>query len=256
MSIIKNNYLVSIITPLYNCELYLNDCIDSVISQTYKNWEMLIVDDHSNDSSYKLAKSYSQMDKRIKVFKLSENSGSGVARNKAIKEANGRFIAFLDSDDVWHHDKLKIHVEIMLSNNSPFSHTSYGFMKESGEILEKSYRVSSNLVTYKKLLMKTEISCLTAMYDVDKIGKFYLPSLRRKQDYALWLSILKQGHNSLPVDLVLAWYRQRNGSATSKKHKLIFNHYRFLRTHESLDPFKALYYTLCWIMNGLKKYYF
>ena len=105
----------------------------------------------------------------------------------------------------------------MLSNNSSFSHTSYGYISESGDILKKVFKVSRNSIGYKELLKRTEISCLTAVYDVSKLGKIYMPDLRRKQDYALWLSILKSGHTSLPVDEVLAWYRQRKDSATSKK---------------------------------------
>lgn len=212
-----NKELVSIITPLYNCKLYLKECIESVISQSYQNWEMIIVDDQSTDCSYKLALDYSQKDQRIRVFQLNKNSGSGVARNKGIKESKGRFIAFLDSDDIWHENKLKIHIDIMLSNNSSFSHTSYGYISESGDILKKVFKVSRNSIGYKELLKRTEISCLTAVYDVSKLGKIYMPDLRRKQDYALWLSILKSGHTSLPVDEVLAWYRQRKDSATSKK---------------------------------------
>ena len=251
----NSNNLVSIITPLYNCSSFLLDCVNSVLSQTYTNWEMIIVDDHSNDNSYQLALDLAKKDNRIKVFQLLKNSGSAIARNKAIKVAKGRFIAFLDSDDIWHKEKLKIHVLEMLRNNASFSHTSYGYINESGDFLKKTFNVSVDWVKYKDLLKRTEISCLTAMYDVNQIGKLYMPDLRRKQDYALWLLILKKGYHSFPVNETLAWYRQRKGSATSKKHKLIFQHYRFLISTQKLNPIAALYYTICWGINGILKYY-
>lgn len=250
-----NEKLVSIITPLYNCELYLKDCIDSVLSQSYQNWEMLIVDDQSEDSSYEIALKYSQKDTRIIVFQLPINSGSGPARNKAIKESKGRFIAFLDSDDLWHKDKLRIQVNIMLSKGFCFSHTSHGYINESGNILNKYLKVSNNMISYKDLLKRTEIGCLTAIYDVNKLGKLYMPNLRRKQDYALWLLILKRGNTSFPISDTLAWYRLRNDSATSKKYRLILKHFKFLVYNENLNYFKAFYYTIFWIYNGIRKYY-
>ena len=250
-----NEELVSIITPLYNCELYLKACIDSVLSQSYQNWEMLIVDDQSDDRSYEIALKYSDKNKRIRVFQLPINSGSGLARNKAIKESKGRFIAFLDSDDLWHRDKLRIQVNFMLSNGYSFSHTSHGYINESGNKLKKFLKVSLNEINYKDLLKRTEIGCLTAMYDVKILGKLYMPNLRRKQDYALWLLILKSGNTSFPIGKVLAWYRLRKDSATSNKYKLILKHYKFLILNENLNYFKALYYTIFWIYNGIRKYY-
>jgi len=251
-----NNNLVSIITPLYNNENFLNDCITSVINQTYKSWEMLIVDDKSTDNSYKLALNFSELDSRIKVYQTEANSGAGLARNLAIEKSNGKYIAFLDSDDIWHHDKLKIHIKEMIENNASFSHTSYGYLTESGVRLKKTLKVSSNWIGYYDLLKKTEISCLTAIYDAHKLGKVYMPDIRRKQDYGLWLSILRKGVKSYPVNQTLAWYRQVSGSATSKKHKLILKHYKFLRQNQGLNFFKSIYYTFWWGINGIKRYYF
>ena len=248
--------LVSIITPTYNCEDFISETIASVINQTYKSWELLIVDDCSTDQTFELCGKWAEKDSRITLFKLDSNSGSGPARNLAIHKAKGEIIAFLDGDDVWHHDKLTIHVKFMIDNDASFSHTSYGYMSSSGAIHSKELRVSNKAVKYRDLLKRTEISCLTAMYSSKKIGKYYMPSIRRKQDYALWLSILKDGHNSLPCDEVLAWYRQNPNSATSKKWKLIFKHLTFLRKHEKLNVYESVRYTIHWLKNGLLKYYF
>ena len=247
--------LVSIITPTYNCEDFISDTIESVINQTYKNWELLLVDDCSTDRTLEITNQWVRKDQRIMSFTLNENSGSGPARNLAIQKAKGDIIAFLDGDDIWHPKKLSVHVKFMVENDACFSHTSYGYISSNGDMINKELIVSKQEVSYSDLLKRTEISCLTAMYNAKKIGKYYMPSLRRKQDYALWLSILKDGHNSLPCDEVLAWYRQNPNSATSKKYKLVFKHYIFLWKHEKLSIYDSARYTCHWIINGFIKYY-
>lgn len=247
--------LVSIITPVYNCERFIAETIQSVINQTYSNWEHLLVDDCSTDASWQIILQYANKDKRIKTFRLEKNSGSGNARNFAIQRAEGKFIAFLDSDDIWVPDRLEKHINFMLSGSISFSHSSYGYLNEAGNILPKKFHVSNFPIDYKALLKRTEISCLTAIYDQEKIGKFYMPDLRRKQDYGLWLSILKSGIMSFPYPEVLAYYRLRKGSATSNKFKLIIQHYSFLRKHERLSKFSSLKYTAYWALNGLKRYF-
>jgi len=249
------NLKVSIITPVYNSAKFIEETIESVQNQTYTNWEMIFVDDGSKDNSVEIIKNYQQGDERIRLYILDKNSGSGVARNKAILESKGEIIAFLDSDDIWVKEKLEKHVAFMVEKDAAFSHSSYGFIDEKGEIIKKTYHVSNVPVTYKKLLKRTEISCLTAMYDVRKTGKQYMPELMRKQDYGLWLSILKLGFNSIPLDQELAFYRQRRNSATSNKFKLILKHYYFLNKTQELSVFKSIYYTLYWGVNGIIKYY-
>lgn len=251
----KNENKVSIITPLYNSSKFLEETINSVKNQTYTNWEMIFVDDCSTDNSVEIVRKHQKKDDRFKLYLLDKNSGSGVARNKAIKEAKGDIIAFLDSDDIWVKNKLKTHVAFMIKTNAAFSHSSYGFIDEKGNIIKKTYHVSDKPVTYRKLLKRTEISCLTAMYDVRKTGKQYMPELMRKQDYGLWLSILKLGYNSIPLKEELAFYRQSTTSATSDKYKLIIKHYSFLRKVQGLSFFESVYYTIYWGVNGIIKYY-
>ncbi|WP_411029407.1 glycosyltransferase family 2 protein [Spongiimicrobium sp. 3-5] len=252
---INDNPKVSIVTALYNSERFVSETIDAVISQTYKNWEMLIVDDCSTDNSVSIVKDYQKKDNRIKMFFLDRNSGAGVARNKAIKEAKGKIIAFLDSDDLWSPTKLERHVDFMLRNDASFSHTSYGFIDELGSTINKTFHVSKHPITYHDLLKRTEISCLTAMYDVDKVGKMYMPNLRHSEDYCLWLSILKTGVKSIPLDEELAYYRQVKGSLTNNKRKVVFKHWAFLYKNQKLGLFKSMYYFIWWALNGVKKYY-
>lgn len=249
------NSLISIITPVYNSSKYIEQTINSVLNQTYQNWEWIIVDDLSTDKSIEIVKKYLSVDNRIKLISSNINMGSGPARNVAIKNSTGKYLAFLDSDDLWHKNKLSVHIKFMQENDSAFSYTSYNYIDEKGNLINEAYHVAKHKINYKFLLKKTDIGCLTVIYDVEKIGKMYMPDLRRKQDYALWLGILKRGFEATPLDIVLASYRVRKGSATSNKLILIKLHYLFLRNVESLNIYKSLYYTLMWGGQGLKKFY-
>jgi teichuronic acid biosynthesis glycosyltransferase TuaG len=198
---------------------------------------------------------FKSKDSRVVLLINAVNQGSGVSRNRAIESANGEFIAFLDSDDIWHPEKLEIQLRFMKEGNIHFSHTSYGYKNEYGETIKSTFHVSKLPVTYKHLLKRTEISCLTAMYNCKEIGKFYMSEHRRKQDYALWLAILKSGVQSHPIDIELAYYRQTPNSATSNKFNLITKHYLFLRSTQKLNVIAAIYYTSFWAVNGFVRYY-
>jgi teichuronic acid biosynthesis glycosyltransferase TuaG len=247
--------LVSVITPVFNSEKYITQTFQSLLNQTYSNWEWVLVDDCSSDNSVRIIEEFMQRDGRVILLKNLENLGSGVARNKAIENAKGDFIAFLDSDDIWHPKKLEIQVNLMLERNIAFSHTSYGYINEHGNKIKSTFHVSDHPVNYKHLLKRTEISCLTAIYNCKSIGKFYMSDHRRKQDYALWLAILKTGVESHPIDMELAFYRQTPNSATSNKFKLIYKHYLFLRSTQGLNPLATVYYSCFWAINGFVRYY-
>lgn len=247
--------LVSIVTPVYNSELFLEETLQSVLNQTYDNWEHILVDDCSSDKTLEILNNLATIDKRIRVYQLEYNSGSGEARNYAIDKAAGEYIAFLDSDDIWPPDKLKKHIAFMIERNAIFSHTSYGYIDENGNKIKNTFHVSKNPVTYTDLLKRTEISCLTAIYHAKEIGKCYMTQHRRKQDYALWLKILNDGYVSHGLDEELAYYRQHPYSATSKKYKLVIKHYTFLRNTQNLSMFQSMYYTSFWLVNGFIKYY-
>jgi len=250
----KNN-LVSIITPTYNSK-FIVETIESILNQTYSNWELLITDDCSTDKiTWEVINEYSLKDSRIRVFKLEKNSGSGLARNLSIKHAKGKYIAFLDSDDLWIENKLERQISFMIEKDAAFSHTSYSFINEKGDRIKKPFKVGEHPVTYKMLLKRIEIGCLTAMYNTEKVGKMYMPDVRKKQDYGLWLSILKRGFVSLPLNENLSLYRVTKNQTTNNKFKLIFKHYIFLKKIEKLNLVKSLYYTILWAYNGVVKHY-
>ena len=184
------NNLVSIITPCYNSENFISETINSVLNQTYKNWEMIIVDDVSTDRSVDIISTFCKQDARIQLHQLLDNSGAAIARNKAIELAQGTFIAFLDSDDLWLPKKLEYQLDFMLKNKYLLSYTSYEIINEDGNLTNKIINCKDKL-DYKRMLYSNEIGCLTAMYNRDILGKIFMPEIRKRQDYGLWLKILK-----------------------------------------------------------------
>jgi len=247
--------LVSIITPTYNSSKYIEKTISSVLNQTYSDWEMLITDDCSEDNTVSIINSYIKDDKRIKLFELKSNLGAGIARNNSIEKSSGKYVSFLDSDDLWHPDKLKIQIGLMKENRWGFSHTSYGYISPNGKKIKSTFHVSNHPVKYRDILKRTEISCLTAIYNQELIGKYFMSEHRRKQDYALWLAILNDGIESHPIDIELAYYRQTPNSATSNKWKLIINHINFLMETQQMNLAQSLYYTSYWMANGFIRYF-
>ncbi|MBP2833267.1 glycosyltransferase family 2 protein [Aquimarina sp. U1-2] len=241
---------VSIITPVYNSEKFLRETIDSVIAQTFEDWEMILIDDRSTDNSWGIIDECRVKDHRIKSYKLNKNSGAGVARNKAIRLAKGRFIAFLDSDDMWHPEKLQKQLDFMQSNNFAFSFTSYRQIDEEGN--EIRIIKSKKRVTYKEALFDNPIGCLSAMYDAEVLGKQYMPTIRKRQDYALWLKILKltTAHG---LNEVLAYYRVRKDSISSNKVNLIKYQWRLYREIEGFSKIKSLFYLLNVVINKIIK---
>ena len=245
---------VSIITPVYNASHFLEKTAESVFNQTYSDWEWILVDDCSTDNSWDMLQELKNRDCRVRIYKNSVNVKQGKTRNFAIEKASGRFIAFLDSDDIWHNDKLKIQIKFMLDNNYYFTHTSCGYLDEQGNKIKSTFRVSP-IVNYQHLLKSTEILCLTAVYDSEKIGKYYMPEYDTREDYVLWLSILKNGINCYGIDKELAYYRLVKGSHSSKKARLILMHVTLLKKTQGLNTIQALYYTMHWAVRGFVKYY-
>lgn len=240
---------VSIITPLYNSEVFLELTVQSVLNQTYSNWEMILVDDCSVDNSILTAKKLAEKDNRIKIIKLNSNSGAAVARNTAIKVATGRFISFLDSDDLWTKDKLKKQIEFMVSQDVAFSFSAYEKIDAKG--------VPINVVTvprkvnYNQLLKTNVIGCLTAIYDVDKLGKIYMPTCTKREDFATWLAILKKVNYAHSMPEVLAQYRVYASQSSSKKTKMAKESWRLYRDIEKLGLFKSGYYFANYAVRGV-----
>lgn len=241
--------LVSVITPVYNCALYLEDTIISVLNQTYSNFELILVDDKSSDDSLMIAEKFAAKDSRVKVISLSKNSGAAVARNEGIKLAKGRFIAFLDSDDMWFHNKLERQIEFMANNDVVFSFSAYKKVNETGDDI--AYVRVPERVGYEDLLKVCSIGCLTAMYDTSSLGKVYMPLIRKRQDLGLWLKILKKIPFAYGLNEPLAYYRVRNNSISANKLDAARYTWRLYRDEERLNIFRASFYFTYYAINGL-----
>lgn len=216
--------LVSVVTPVYNAALFLEETIWSVLNQTYLHWELLLVDDCSTDASFEIAKTFSKKDSRIKVYQLMSNQGAGIARNLGIKEASGTYIAFLDADDLWFPEKLQTQLEFMTENNCNICYSSYQLINEDGILQPKIVEALPNL-TFKKLLKSNYIGNLTGTYNAAALGKIYAPVLRKRQDWALWLSALKIENKAMGIQEPLAYYRERKNAISSNKTGLLKYNY-------------------------------
>lgn len=243
--------LVSIITPLYNSSDFIGRTIESIQKQSYKNWELLITDDCSNDNSVNIVESYHKKDNRIKLFRLTKNSGAAVARNNSIKEANGRFIAFCDSDDRWKTNKLEKQVNYMLAHNYLFTYGSYDVVDENNNL--KGTFTAPPKVNYSSMLKTCSVGCLTACYDAHGLGKIFMPDIRKRQDYGLWLKILKKVKFAYGINEPFAIYTARNNSISSNKLKAAQYQWRIYREVEKIGFIKSLYYFTFYAVNGFLK---
>ncbi|MGN4425600.1 glycosyltransferase family 2 protein [Bacillus cereus group sp. MYBK30-1] len=246
----REDILISIITPVYNSEKYIGETIKSVLSQTHENWEMLIADDCSQDNTAEVIKEFN--DDRIKYFKLEENAGAAVARNRALEKANGKYIAFLDADDMWKADKLQKQLTFMIENNIGFSFTGYEILKEEGN---KIINVPPRL-NYSQFMKNTIIGTLTVMVNVDIVGEVRLVNVKKDHDSMTWAKILREGHLAYGLDESLAYYRKVEGSISNDKFQAAKNHWNNCRNIEKLSLPKCLYYFFFYGVNAVKKHYF
>ncbi|MDW8849534.1 glycosyltransferase family 2 protein [Flavobacterium sp. MMLR14_040] len=220
--------LVSIITPTFNAEKFIRATIESVQNQSYQNWEMILVDDASTDKTIAIIKEFAQKDNRIKLTELSKNSGNGFARNVALEKADGKYIAYLDADDLWFPMKLEKQIQFLKTNNLPFTFSFYDCIDEEGNSLNR--RVEAPLkLTYDQLFFCNYVGNLTAIYDVGFFGKVVIEATQKRQDWRLWLTILKQIEVTKPVPEILALYRIRKDSISASKFKLIKHNFGVYR---------------------------
>ena len=245
--------LVSIITPSYNSAKYIAETIQSVQNQTYENWEMIIVDDCSSDDTEDIIKKIQQTDFRIHFFKLDQNSGSGVARNKGIEHASGDYMTFIDSDDIWFTDFIKNSIEAIQISKTPFVFSSYRRSNENLEFVYSDFIVPQK-VTYSDVLKSNSISCLTAFVDIKRLGKKYMPKIRKRQDMGLWLQYLKEIPFAFGIQEPQAVYRIRKNSLSRSKSNLLKYQWKFYREVEKLSIFQSAYYMLHWMYRGYMKY--
>lgn len=246
--------LVSIITPLYNASRFISLTIDSVSSQTYSNWEMIIIDDGSTDDSSVIVGTFVMKDPRIQ-FHSQSNAGSAAARNNGIRRARGQYICLLDADDTWEPRFIEAQLLFMKENSAHLVYSSHTRIDENSVEVLKPYMVPFR-VTYSDMLKTCSISCLTGMYDTEPFGKIYLKeefkSLR--DDYIYWLEIIKKVKVAYGNPLILANYRILSHSATRKKNKLIVPQFKVLHEVEKLSIVRSLYYLMNWAIFGFLKY--
>lgn len=222
------NPLVSIITPSFNSEKFIAETIKSIQNQTYSNWEMIIMDDCSTDNSFSIIKEMALNDNRIQFFRLEKNSGTGIARNLALSKSKGKYIAFVDSDDLWKPEKLKKQIDFLLKNKLPFTFTFYECIDEEGKSVNKRVEAPRNL-SYRQLFFCNYVGNLTGIYDVDYFGKIAISSTRKRQDWMMWLTVLKKIKTAQPIPESLAYYRIRENSISASKTDLLKHNFAVYR---------------------------
>lgn len=242
--------LVSIIMPSYNTAQYIGDSIQSVIEQTYTEWELIIVDDCSTDHTDEVVNAIK--DDRIRYLKNEHNSGAAVSRNKALREARGRWIAFLDSDDLWHPEKLERQIRFMEENGYSFSYTDYSEMDEKSQPL-------GHMVTGPKRITKTGMynycwpGCLTVMYDAPVVGLIQIEDIKKNNDYAMWLKVCEKAECYLLPE-ALAYYRKRQGSISRQSYVTMIRwHYKLYREAQYQNRLLSLINTGRNLVFGLWK---
>lgn len=243
--------LVSVIMPVYNSAKYVEIAIKSVLSQTYRNVELIIIDDFSSDDSLSRIEFFSKKENKIKVIKLSNNSGAAVARNAGVEKANGRFLTFLDADDVWKEDFIELSVQMMMLHKCAFGYSRYYRMDVNGKVFSENK--VDGFTTYKKLLKNNKISCLTAIFDVDKIGKQYFPINTKREDYALWLKVLKKVDCAYAFNFNSAFYRVYSEQSSGNKMKMAKENWLLYRKVENLSLFESFYYFINYAVSGVIK---
>lgn len=242
--------LVSVIMPSYNSADTIAASIESVLAQTYPHWELLVSDDCSTDHTFELIRDYAERDPRIKVEQLTENGGAGKARNSAIARARGRYIAFLDADDMWYADKLEKQLAFMQRENITLCYSAYDRFDSNGK---RDSFYPPETTCYNELLKSNVIGCLTAIYDREHCGIRYMPEIRKRQDMALWLNILKDGHRAKAIMEPLANYRLDGGISHNKLRVLSYQ-WQLYRDVEKLSLPRTLITFVHYVRLGLKKH--
>lgn len=237
--------LISIITPTYNCAKFIARTLDSVQAQTYQNWEMIIVDDRSQDNTKEIVEGYMKNDPRIQYHLLDANSGAAVARTTAMSLAKGSYMAFLDSDDIWMPDKLERQIRWMNNNGYAFSCTAYEQIDEDDNLLNRTIKTIKR-TDYNRLLLDCPVGNSTVIYDVEKMGKFEVPNIRKRNDDALWLQMLKKEKYIWGMPDVLMKYRIRQNSISSNKFKVIKYHWILYREIEHLSVIRSVFHIFWW----------
>lgn len=240
---------VSVIMPAYNCEKFIVCTLDSLFSQTYTKWELVVVDDCSTDKTAEILKKYAEKDCRIVYVRNEINSGAAVTRNKAVSLATGQYLAFLDSDDVWKEDKLEKQIAFMQEEGASFSCTEYDKIDENNKNLNRIVKVSEKLDYWG--LLKNCPGNSTIIYDAHALGKHIIPDIRKRNDYVMWLSVIKASKFIVGLPVVLSSHRVRKDSISAQKVKLIKYHWLVYRCVEKLGLIKSSFLIVYWIWKGI-----
>lgn len=244
--------LCSVVMPAYNSEKYIAEAIESVIKQTYKNWELIVVNDASTDDTEKIIKSYQERDKRIKLISLSENQGVASARNTAIQNAKGRYIAFLDADDYWEKEKLQKQIQILNNSNVDISYTAYLMMDEIGQTIKK--RSVKEILKINDLLKENSIIFSSVVCKKESIKNKRFKSEWYHEDYVFLLDLVKAGKIFKGIDEILMQYRvHRNGRSFNKLTAVKYR-WKIYREYLNMSLLKSLYYFTVYARNGIRKY--
>ena len=241
--------LVSIVMPSYNTASYIGESIRSILAQTYTNWELIVVDDCSTDNTIEIVESFN--DSRIRVIKNDENSGAAISRNYALREARGKWIAFLDSDDKWSPQKLEKQIQFMETNNYAFTFTDYRICQNG--VWMPYINTGPDVVNRRRMYDYCYFSTITVMYDRDVIGLIQIENLRKNNDYAMWLQAIERS-NAYRLPECLSFYIKHDGSVSSgSKAKLIKWHYILFRTGLRLNPILSCILTINNLIHGVWK---
>lgn len=244
--------LVSVIMPTYNCAEFIAETINSIIAQTYKHWELIIVDDKSTDNTKEVVERYQKEHENILYHCLENNSGAAVARTEAMKLANGQYMAFCDSDDIWYPEKLEKQLKFMQKNGHAFSCTAYEQIDEEGKKLGVVLKPKQKC-DYNRLLLDCPVGNSTVMYDVSVMGKFEVPNIRKRNDDALWLQMLKKEKYIWGISETLMGYRIRSNSISSNKLKVIKYHWILYRDIEHLSVLRSAFHIFYWCLIKVLK---
>lgn len=243
--------LVSIIMPSYNAATTIEKSIDTVLKQTYPNWELIIVDDCSKDDTLKVLEKY-QDDPKIKVISNQVNSRAAITRNNGLKLAQGQYLAFLDSDDLWSADKIEKQIAFLADKNACFSFTSYDCIDENDEDMRRIIRVPET-ISSMDLLGNTIIGCSTVLIDRAQTGDFSFVVGNKREDMFTWHLLLKRGFVAYGMDEIMMHYRVSSSSSSNNKFHMAVEYYKGLKDIAKLGIFKRVYYFGLYSFHALKK---
>ncbi len=252
---VYNNEIVSVIIPIYNSEKYLKETVESVLKQTYDKIEIVLIDDCSKDNSPEILKELSEKYNNIVFFLQTKNMGAAAARNKGMELASGRYIAFLDSDDLWYPKKIEKQIALMKEKKQSFSYTSYEMIDENKSVIIKKTKVLEH-TKYKDLLKNTLIATPTVVIDRNSLGTINMPGRRTGQDYAYWLLLLRNGKIAYGIDEVLVTVKRRKSSLSKNKFQNLRDVWEVQVFQEKIPRVVVLFNMFCYILNTLKKRYF